>query len=335
MRDTYITLESFRKALNEQQESTDWFNEVPVQDFRFDNCGNELMLNFGRGIIIEVPNTKLDYRGLEGVLERLQVEGKGFRKLKAEVLAPTLNNFSEVAKGDAEIAVRNGKLFACLSSGTTMNDFRHLACSDVLDKTEMSVHMNWGEEEAFTGVLEEKYVQASFLLPEHEFNGSSYKVSLKFSTSDYGRSAIHYRADLVEPTGEKTPVFEQDITHRSRNTLDRIDETISMLEKSVEDGTCRLEVMKSILIQNPVGAMKRIGSKFKLPKKEVLPEIAKIELLGNKPDTAEHCYRVLVTGILNYEERASLAYSRQYVSKVLSLIGCNWEEYDLPGSFNW
>ena len=334
MRDTYITLESFRTALNEQQESTDWFNEVPVQDFRFDNSGNKLTLNFGRGIIIEVPNTKLDSRALEGVLERLQVEGKGFRKLKAEVLAPTLNNFSEVAKGDAEIAVRDGKLFACLSSGATKNDFRHLASSDVLDKTEMSVHMNWGEEETFTGILEDKYVQASFLLPEREFNGSSYKVSLKFNTSDYGRSAIHYRADLVD-AGGKIPVFEQEISHRDGNTLDRIDETISMLEKSIEDGTCRLETMKSIQIQNPVGAMKRIGSKFKLPKKEVLPEIARIELLGNKPDTAEHCYRVLVKGILNYERKASLAYSRQYVSKVLSLIGCSWEEYDFPGSFNW
>ena len=139
MRDTYITLESFRTALNEQHESTEWFNEVPVLEFLCDNSGNKLTLNFGRGIIIEVPNTKLDSRALEGVLERLQVEGKGFRKLKAEVLAPTLNNFSEVAKGDAEIEVRDGKLFACLSSGATKNDFRHLASSDVLDKTELQI----------------------------------------------------------------------------------------------------------------------------------------------------------------------------------------------------
>ena len=332
----YEGIDAFQLALAEQEAATDWYSEVPVNDFQFDNHGNELTLNFGRGITVEVPTAKFDNRALEGVLERLQVEGKGFKKLRAEILAPTLNNFSAVANGDAEIAVREGKVLACLSSGSTQNDFCHLLSSDVLDKTIMSVHMNWGEEEAFIGVLEEKHMQASFKLPKEKLiGGSTFKVSLKFNTSDYGRSAIHYRADLESALGEKIPVFEQEIVHRSGNTMDRIDETLSMLEKSVEDGAIRLEAMKSIMIENPCGAMRRIGRKFKLPKRDVLPVIAEYERHGNAACSAYGCYKMLCKGIIRYEERSSLVYSQQYISKVMSLIGCDWKEYDLPGAFNW
>lgn len=334
MNDPIYDVSEFTERLLDEEYSTDWYNEVPVSGFRFKPDGMSLAFNFGRGATVEAnPKTP---RVLEGILERLQIEGVGLRRLDSENLSDVLNKVAEKATGEATIAVKHGAVVACLSSGDTGNDFRHLTSSEVFDKTMQSIHtLCRGEEDDFKGTIEDKYVTADFVLPlQKMIGGITYKVGVKMNTSDFGRSAVHYLATL-RYGGVKMPVFERAIRHRDNNAMDEIEECLTMLEKSVEDGSVRLEALKSITINNPAGAMRRIGKKFKLPKKDVVPVIASYESAGNGPCSAFHVYELLCEGLGKYEMKAKAEYYRHYSSIMLSLIGINWEDYDLPGSFSW
>ena len=326
-------ISEFSEALLDEEYSTDWYNEVPVQGFSFRPDGLSLAFNFGRGVTVEAnPKTP---RVLEGILERLQIEGVGLRRLETGELSDVLNKVAEKASGEATIAVKHGSVIACLSSGDSGNDFRHLTSSEVFEKTTQSIHMLCGgEEDEFCGAIGDMYVTADYLLPlQKMLDGVSYKVGVKLNTSDFGRSAVHFLATL-QNGGVKLPVFERAIKHRDNNAMDEIEETLTMLEKSVNDGSVRLEALKGLTISNPAGTMRRIGKKFKLPKKDVVPVIASYEAAGNAPCSAFHVYEMFCEGLVKYERKAKAEYYRHFSSIMLSLIGINWDDYDLPGSFS-
>ena len=333
-KETFNSTEEFDEELISLEYSTDWYNDVPASNFSFHCENGTLNMNFGMGRIVEVDDKSY---ALKGIFERLQIEGIGLRRIKTEDLALILNKIAENACGESSIAIRDNKVIACLSSGQTGNDFRHLSSSEVFEKTKAALYSFCGsEEDHFVGSVEDAYfISASFVLPKYiEINGDMYKVMVRMNTSDYGKSSVHFLAAL-QNGGISMPVYEWSVKHRENNAMTVIDETLSMLEKSIDDGSASLVAMESVPIDNPVGTMRRIGKQYRLPKRAIVPVIAAYERAGNTPTTAFAVYRMICEGLKNYEASGSAYYAKRYGSLIYSLIGINWKNYDLPGSFNW
>ena len=326
--------EEFDEELISLEYSTDWYDDVPTRNFQFSLEETAMIFNFGMGRIVDVAEDPYVYKGL---FERLQIEGVGLRKLDRVDLVGLLNKVAKKATGEAAIAVRDNKVVACLSSGQAGNDFRHLSSSEIFEKTKTSLYsFCGGEEDHFEGILEDSsFITARFELPVYrEIKGDPYKVTIRMNTSDYGKSSVHFLASL-QNGGIAMPVYEWSIKHRENNAMNAIDETLSMLEKSIDEGSAALTVMESIPIENPVGAMRRIGKQYRLPKRAVIPVIASYERSGNVPTTAFAVYRMMCEGLRNYETGGSALYAKRYGSLIYSLIGIDWKNYDLPGSFSW
>lgn len=322
--------------LQEEEVSTEWYI-TPVSHFRFNPCQDDMSLTieFDGGIASIYQE---DNRVVETLLDRLQVEGPGIRNLPLEKKATVLNLLAENAAGDATVAVRDGRVVACLSAGSTENDFRPLSSSQVFEKTRSTLYSMCGDEEDyFAGRVENGYVSCTYTLPmEMMLNGVNRKVSVTMNTSDYGRSAVHFLAGL-KCEGIVIPVYETKVLHRENNALNEIDERLSMLNKSIEDGTVTLESLKEIPIDNPANALKRIGKKHKLPKKSASKVIFDVEkgVKDGKSYSAYDLYSCMAEALKGYSESAKAEYVRHYTSSVLSLLGIDWKEYDLPGTFNW
>jgi hypothetical protein len=314
--------------------ATDW-HQCRTDALTFCDTGDSIAVTIPDGTVADL--VKSENRALESLFERLQIEGVGLKRLPYAELSQILNTVVKYATQQTNIAVRDGKVIVCLSKGETENDYVSLNTGEILDKTRMSLYSLCGdEEEEFVGRIEDgKYVCANFLLPiKREVNGKMYKIEVQMSTSDFGHSGVHFLASLRKD-GTDLPLFERSVLHRNKNAMKDIDDTISMLEKSIDDGKVELELMQSIRINHPSNCMRRIGKKMKLPKKSFVPVIDKKERSGDAPCTAFELYEMLCEGLKDYQSKANAQYVRHYQSLIKSLIGINWENYDLPGSFSW
>ena len=303
------------------------------------------------GLLLKDRNEYYPIRScaIKSILDRAGIQGNGLRRVEKNVYARILNDCLKVAQGEALIRFSVGKVSAVLSGDC--NDYSILDMEELFHHAVEYLTDNFKGCQYLGGFYEHNMVSALWELTgedellkayrdEIRMHGKSIgdmKPVVRITTSDTGSGGANIFPMLLSSKGSLTINLGSPLRleHRHGNDIQEFDKQLNQLYGKFQQATGKLINLLQIDIVHPIGCMKNVMDKLKIPKKY---QAEALELFQAQYDldfcTAHDIYygisEILYMLACDGEEGSRIAHMEENIARALAF---NWAEYDIPETF--
>ncbi len=312
--------------LSLKQEHTEWIKGQDISNLQF------LMTDMGMMITVDNKTYPLSACSRESVFERLGMEGEVLNQLPKPVLSDFMNEAAKVRKGKGQVVVVEGKVDAVLSDNKTGIDYSIIPAYRVFEETQQWIWENVEHVKHFKGSYSHTYVFGKWITSDELPNFPNKYLAFSLSTSDIGKSAICYRASLVNQDSKyELPICSAiKINHRTENTMSEVYTALDMLrEEAIQAKDFKKLVNQPI--RHPRNCLLRIAKKLKLPKKAVYATIEHFPEIDNSTNALE--LYLYMGNIVTYYRTKGMVNTERLIGDIYKAVALDWTDYDLDGYF--
>lgn len=316
---------NYKQIINDIEQFEEVVEKRETEKFIFESddivfelsSDNELQLNFAGGQkIFPIRET-----ALASILNRMNIGGKTLYSMLDSELCEVFKVAKKYMPQYVTVMITDG----CVNS-INSDIYAHIPMKEILEETmmvvgpmystdKMKVYIETGYDKTFIKFFTDR---------KYSFNGRSRKLIITLTNSENGTSAVRYAAYIQTPDGLIPLMSDVTVVHKGESTvgMNRVVESISMLDGIVNNAINALRNLQKIEISKVETAIKSVGKRCGLPQKYI--DQVKQAFANKNTCYASEIYEVFATTVTDQENLNTL---ERYKNDVLKMINITWDEF--------
>lgn len=287
-------------------------------DIHFNCVNDELVLDCFYGTeVYPIRET-----ALATILERMGVNGKTFRVMSDKELADVFKILNHYLPEFVTVMISDGAVNSINSV-----KYVHIPMEEILDETLSAVAPMCKGDVKIDGIIGyDKTVIDFFTDRNFVFNKKNNRLIVRLTNSENGTSSVRYSVyAYTNRSTQLLPIMNDvRVEHKGNDaSMDKVVESVSMLEAVINNAVTRLKRLQNITITNIETVIQRIGSKIGFPKtyiKQVSEDFADIDECK-----ASDIYEAYVQNVLGNFDKNSSSFEK-YENDLLKMVALDWDE---------